>query len=93
MPYVTFREGFDFLGYHFTTRHVGVGQKSLKSLYVKVREVTRRQQGDVPVETEGNNTGLFKKLDKWVRNRVRAYIRGRWRDRGRWKILTMEELA
>lgn len=84
--YVTsFREGFDFLGFHFTTRHVGVGKKSLKGLYVKVREATKRQQGDIPVaqviakinpiivgwanyHREGNNIGLFRELDKWIRN-------------------------
>jgi RNA-directed DNA polymerase len=105
----SFREGLDFLGFHFTTRHVGVGKKSLKGLYVKVREATKRQQGDIPVaqviakvnpiivgwanyHREGNNIGLFRELDKWVRNRIRAYVRKRWRDRGRWKIFSAEEL-
>ncbi|MCL4515725.1 MAG: group II intron reverse transcriptase/maturase [Firmicutes bacterium] len=105
----SFQEGFDFLGYHFTLRHVGVAKKSLKGFYAKVRELTKRQQGDVPVEkvieavnarivgwakyhAEGDNTGLFRTLDKWVRNRVRAYVRRRWRDRGRWKVYTAEEL-
>ena len=41
---------------------------------------------------EGNNTGLFRDLDKWIRNRVRAYKRRCWRDRGRWKIYEAEEL-
>ena len=41
---------------------------------------------------EGDNAGLFKRLDKWVRNRVRAYVRRRWRDRGRWKVYSAEEL-
>lgn len=105
----SFREGFDFLGFHFTTRHVGVGKKSLKGLYGKVREATRRQQGDVPVEVvistvnpiiagwanyhrAGHNAGLFKRLDKWIRNRIRAYVRRCWRDRGRWKLYEAEEL-
>ena len=105
----SFQEGFDFLGFHFGKRNVGVGMKSLKSVYAKVREITRRNQGDVPVDwvieqvnpkirgwanyhRHGNNVGLFRTLDKWVRNRIRAYIRRRWRDRGRWKILTSEEL-
>jgi hypothetical protein len=38
------------------------------------------------------NIVLFRNLDKWVRNRVRAYVRRRWRDRGRWKVYTVEEL-
>ena len=45
----SFQEGFDFLGFHFKKRHVGVGKKSLKSLYAKVRETTRRHQGNIPV--------------------------------------------
>ncbi|MEW6114813.1 MAG: group II intron reverse transcriptase/maturase [Thermodesulfobacteriota bacterium] len=105
----SFKEGFDFLGFHFGRRHVGVGNKSLKAFYAKVREVTRRNQGDIPVERvieqvnpkirgwanyhrHGHNVGLFRKLDKWVRNRIRAYVRRRWRDRGRWKIYSLEEL-
>lgn len=105
----SFREGFDFLGFHFGKRYVGVGKKSLKSVYAKVREMTRRNQGDIPVERViaelnpkiegwanyhrfGNNIVLFRKLDRWVRNRVRAYIRRRWRDRGRWKLYSAEEL-
>lgn len=105
----SFQEGFDFLGFHFGKRHVGVGKKSLKSVYAKVRELTRRNQGDIPVEKViaelnpkiegwanyhryGNNIVLFRNLDRWVRNRVRAYIRRRWRDRGRWKLYSAEEL-
>lgn len=105
----SFQEGFDFLGFHFGKRYVGIGKKSLKAFYAKVRELTRRSQGDIPVELVikqvnpmirgwadyhryGNNIGLFRTLDKWVRNRIRAYVRGRWRDRGRWKVLSTEEL-
>lgn len=93
-----FDEGFDFLGFHFGRRGRGVGSKSLKSLYAKVREVTRRQQGDRPIEEvierlnpiirgwgdyhkEGRNVGLFTRLDRWVRNRLRSYCWKRWRDR------------
>ena len=88
---------------------MGVGKKSLKSVYAKVRETTRRNQGDIPVKKViaelnpkiggwanyhryGNNIVLFRKLDRWVRNRIRAYIRRRWRDRGRWKLHSAEEL-
>ncbi|TEB17426.1 Group II intron, maturase-specific domain [Pelotomaculum sp. FP] len=105
----SFQKGFDFLGFHFGKRHVGVGKKSLKSVYAKVREATRRNQGDIPVKRViaklnpkiegwanyhryGNNIVLFRNLDRWVRNRVRAYIRCRWRDRGRWKLYSAEEL-
>lgn len=92
----TFKEGFDFLGFRFGFRGRGVATKSLRGFYRKVREVTRRQQGDVPVEAvirklnpvlrgwsnyhcEGRNVGLFTHLDKWVRNRLRAYIYKQWR--------------
>lgn len=105
----SFQEGFDFLGFHFGKRHVGVGKKSLRAVHAKVREATRRVQGDIPVELviqkvnpiirgwanyhrHGNNVSLFRTLDKWVRNRIRAYKRGRWRDRGRWKIYSAEDL-
>jgi RNA-directed DNA polymerase len=46
----SFQEGFDFLGFHFGKRHVGVGKKSLKAVYAKVREATRRNQGNIPVK-------------------------------------------
>lgn len=105
----SFKEGFDFLGFHFGKRHVGVGKKSLKSVYAKVREITRRNRGNIPVEIvinelnpkivgwvnyhrHGNNIVLFRRLDRWVRNRIRAYIRRCWRDRGRWKLHSAEEL-
>jgi group II intron reverse transcriptase/maturase len=105
----SFQEGFDFLGFRFSKRHVGVGKKSLKAVYAKVREVTRRNRGNIPAakviselnpkiegwanyHRYGNNIVLFRKLDRWVRNRIRAYIRRRWRDRGRWKLYSAEEL-
>jgi group II intron reverse transcriptase/maturase len=92
----TFKEGFDFLGFRFGLRGRGVGTKSLRGFYRKVREITRRQQRDIPVgavirklnpvlrgwsnyHCEGRNVGLFTRLDKWVRNRLRAYIHKCWR--------------
>jgi RNA-directed DNA polymerase len=106
----SFKEGFDFLGFRFGARGRGVGGKSRKALYEKVRNATKRQQGNKPLQAviakvnpiitgwgryhrEGNNKGLFSTLDKWIRNRIRAYKRGRWRDRGRWKIFSTEELS
>lgn len=47
---VSFDEGFDFLGFHFGKRGRGIGAKSLKSFYKKVRETTKRQQGDIPLQ-------------------------------------------
>ena len=106
----SFQEAFDFLGFKFKTRSRGIGEKSLKAFYEKVREVTKRRQGDRPVgdiitnlnpvvngwgryHRVGQNCAIFGQIDKWVRNRVRAYVRQRWRDRGRNKLLSAEELA
>jgi RNA-directed DNA polymerase len=47
----TFKEGFDFLGFRFTNRGRHIAGKSLKALYGKVREATKRLQGDKPVRT------------------------------------------
>ena len=87
----TFKSGFDFLGFRFGLRGKGIGTKSIKAFYRKVREVTRRHQGNRPVEEVvkelipilrgwgnyhryGLNVGIFTKLDKWVRKRLRSYI-------------------
>jgi group II intron reverse transcriptase/maturase len=45
----SFKEGPDFLGYRFGPRGRGVGSNSLRAFYAKVREVTHRNQGDIPV--------------------------------------------
>lgn len=45
----SFKTGFDFLGFHFTNRGRGIGTKSLRGFHWKVRETTRRLQGDRPV--------------------------------------------
>lgn len=47
----SFSEGFDFLGFHFGRRGRSIAEKSLKAFYAKVRGITKRQQGDRPVET------------------------------------------
>ena len=92
----TFKEGFDFLGFRFTNRGRHIARKSLLALYGKVREVTKRQQGDKPVTSviaalepllrgwgnyhrEGRNVGMFTRLDKWIRERLRSYMYKCWR--------------
>lgn len=67
----SFVQGFDFLGFHFTKRAMKVGTKSLKGLYRKVREVTRRQQGDLPVQT------VIDKLNPIIRGWSNYHRRGR----------------
>jgi group II intron reverse transcriptase/maturase len=107
----TFRGGFDFLGYHFGPGGRTVSSQSVRAFYAKVREATRRQQGDAPVEKvvnklnpllrgwgnyhlEGRNVGLFKALDRWVRNRLRAYVTKRWNVHHRRRpVLLNDELA
>ena len=91
----SFKAGFDFLGFHFTNRGRTIGTKSLRAFYGKVREATRRQQGDRPVadligtlnpllrgwgqyHRQGQNVGMFTKLDQWVRQRLRGYQYKRW---------------
>ena len=97
----SFSAGFDFLGFHVTNRGRTIGTKSLRGFYGKVREATRRQQGDRPVaeiigsltpllrgwgqyHRDGQNVGMFTKLDKWVRQRLRAYTKKRWRPPRHW---------
>ena len=45
----TVKDQFDFLGFRFTNRGRHIASKSLLAMYGKVREVTKRQQGDKPV--------------------------------------------
>lgn len=91
----SFEEGFDFLGFHFGKRGRSIAGKSLKAFYGKVREITKRQQGDKPAQVvideltpllrgwanyhrEGRNVGIFTKLDRWIRKRLRGYLYKRW---------------
>ena len=48
---ISFEEGFDFLGFHFGKRGRTIARKSLKAFYDRVREGTKRHQGDKPVNT------------------------------------------
>jgi group II intron reverse transcriptase/maturase len=67
----SFSEGFDFLGFHFNKRGMKVGTKSLKGLFRKVREVTRRQQGDLPLES------VIERLNPILRGWGNYHKRGR----------------
>lgn len=99
----SFKEGVDFLGYRFGLCGRGVSSSSLRAVYARVREITRRKQGDIPVgqvikdlnpvlrcwgnyHREGRNVGLFTRLDKWVRNRLRAYENKRWQTHHQWRV-------
>ncbi len=56
-----FRKGFAFLGFQFEQRKTVVASKSLTSLYRKVREATKRHQGDIPL------SAIVVKLNPMVR--------------------------
>lgn len=94
--------GFDFLGYHFERGYKWPRPKSLKKLKDTVREQTRRTHGH-SLETiilrlnrtlEGwfgyfrySHPTTFRRLDPWIRMRLRSILRkragGRGRGRGR----------
>ena len=84
-----FRQGFEFLGFHFRGFHLGIRARSLEKFKDRVRDVTRRQQGrNVEAVLQDLNPvirgyanyfgvaevyGTFCVLDKWIRMRVRCF--------------------
>jgi RNA-directed DNA polymerase len=98
----TQRGGFDFLGYHFERGYKWPRAKSLGKLKDRVRSQTRRTSGhslerilaDVNRTLHGwhlyfqySHPTTFRRLDGWVRMRLRSILRrrrgGRGRGRGR----------
>lgn len=67
----TFEEGFDFLGFHFGRGGRTIAGKSLKAFYDKVREGTKRHQGDKPVTT------VIKELNPLLRGWANYHREGR----------------
>lgn len=99
--------GFDFLGYHFTRTRHWPRKKSLKKLKDAIRLRTRRTNGKSlqSIITEVNRIlkgwmgyfkhspkTTFKRIDSWVRRRLRSLLRtrsgrkgiSRGRDHNRW---------
>lgn len=88
---VDFDEGFRFLGFDFKREYVTLPDAKVKKYKDKIRNATRRQQGNnldgmLKKLNEiirgfgnyfgiGNVKGKFKRLDQWMRMRVRAYMR------------------
>jgi RNA-directed DNA polymerase len=84
-----FRKGFEFLGFHFRSFRLGIRAKSLERFKDRVRFVTRRNQGrnveavladlNPIIRGYANYFGVaevasaFRKLDKWLRMRVRSF--------------------
>lgn len=78
---------------HQKVRHVTRRQQGDRPLPEVIADLNPIVRGWGQYHRKGQNKGLFRQLDRWIRNRVRAYKRRRWRDRGRWKLFSAEELA
>lgn len=86
---VSFEQNFEFLGFKFYWKFTRPREKSLKNFKDKVRNATRRQQGNNlqfvisklnPIVRgwgnyykKSNVKTLFRDLDKWIRMRLRAF--------------------
>ena len=96
----TQKGGFDFLGYHFERGYKWPRKKSLKKLKDRLRELTKRTNGQSLKEIirQSNQTlkgwfeyfkhshkGTFPNLDSWLRMRLRSILRRRHRGKGRGK--------
>ena len=96
----TQKGGFDFLGYHFERGYKWPRQKSLKQLKDRLRELTRRTNGQSLAEIirrinqtlrgwfeyfKHSHKTTFPQLDRWLRMRLRSILRKRARGKGRGK--------
>ena len=84
----SFKRGFRFLGFDFKGKNKGISMKSLEKLKDTVRDITRRTQGvnlkavieklnpvirgHVNYFRLGNVQKVYRKLDCWVRMRLRC---------------------
>ncbi|MFP4600959.1 MAG: group II intron reverse transcriptase/maturase [Persicimonas sp.] len=90
-------EGFEFLGYHFRKGYRFPRDKAIKALKEKLRRKTRRVDGrslqtiieDVNLSTQGwfeyfkhSTWSPLRRLDQWLRQRLRAILRRRSGRRG-----------
>jgi len=91
-------EGFDFLGYHFERGTQWPREKSMQKLKDTIRAKTRRKDGRSlrVIIADVNNTlrgwfeyfkhshwPTFKRLDGWIRRRLRSILRRRQGKQGR----------
>jgi len=91
-----FKGGFRFLGYDFKGRYKGISTKSLDKLKDTIRDITRRTQGvnlKAVIDTLnpvirghvnyfrlGDVKSVYRKLDNWLRMRLRSFKFSRkWR--------------
>lgn len=92
--------GFDFLGYHFERGYKWPREKSLKKLKDRLRELTRRTNGQSLDEIirqlnqtlrgwfeyfKHSHKTAFPRLDRWLRMRLRSILRKRKGGKGRGK--------
>lgn len=112
----TQKGGFDFLGYHFERGRKWPRQKSLEKLKGTLRRKTRRTQGrslreviaDINLTLSGwfayfqhSRWFTFKRLDGWIRMRLRSILRknqgkrgrGRGSDHQRWPNAYFDKLG
>lgn len=90
-------QGFDFLGYHFENGTRWPRKKSLKKFKEAIRKKTRRSNGrslaviidDINETTRGwfeyfkhSNRRTFKRMDGWIRRRLRSILRGYAKNKG-----------
>ena len=100
--YMEPKQGFDFLGFHFTCGRRYVRRKSLKALRDKVREKTRRSRSgtfeSIIAELNPMLRGwyqyfqhayhkYFSGIDGFIRRRLRALLRSRMKRPGHGKCL------
>lgn len=93
-------EGFDFLGYRFAAGRRWPRRKSETKIKDRIRDLTRRKNGhsldDIIVRLNPTlrgwygyfkhcHKGTFRKLDKWIRRRLRTILNKR-QGRSRWKF-------
>ena len=91
-------EGFDFLGFHFERGYRWPRKKSIQKLKDAIRSKTRRTNGrsldtiiaDVNRTVRGwfgyfqpSHYTTFRRLDTWIRMRLRSILRKRQKKRGR----------
>jgi len=90
-------EGFEFLGYRFESGTRRPRKKSLKQFKDTIRGKTRRSNGrsmaQIVADVSRTNTGwfeyfkhshrsTFKRLDGWIRRRLRSILRGYKNEKG-----------
>lgn len=95
-------QGFEFLGFSFRRYRLGIREKSLERFKDKVQKLTGRQQGrnvDAVLAERGpmlrgwanyvgvaQVTHLFRRLDQWIRMRIRAFRLKRKCHHDNWRL-------